>query len=405
VARLAAVTEAALKPNRTLVVAVLGSTQTLAWASSYYLPAILGAPIAAALGLGPSVFFGIFSGSLLLGAAISPWVGRLIDDHGGRAVLTASSAVIAAGLTALALAQGIVSLTIAWAILGVGMAIGLYDPAFATLTRLYGREARAAITGITLIAGFASTVGWPASAWFEHAFGWRAACLIWAGINLFAALPLNWLVIPPAPPLLASGPGDGDALAPEPPRGAMPILACYFCATAFVTGAMAAHLPRFLESAGASEATAIAAGALVGPAQVAARLVEFGLLRWVHPVWSARIAALMHPLGAAALGALGPGGVALFALLHGAGNGMITIARGTLPLAIFGPAGYGLRTGILAAPARVALSAAPFVFGVLLDWIGTFAVLVSAGLSLAAFASLWLLRPRPVAAAAPAASD
>jgi MFS family permease len=394
-----------MRPGRTIVVAALGTTQTLAWASSYYLPAILGAPIAAALGLSANVFFGIFSASLLLGAAISPWVGRLIDDHGGRAVLAASNVVLAAGLAVLGLAQGVVSLTVAWLILGIGMAMGLYDPAFATLTRLYGREARAAITGITLIAGFASTVGWPASAWFEHALGWREACLIWGGLNLFVALPLNWLIIPPAPPLLSSGPGARDTHEPEPPRGAMPILAVYFCATAFVTGAMAAHLPRFLESAGASEAAAIAAGALVGPAQVAARLVEFGLLRAIHPVWSARIAALMHPLGAGVLGALGPGGVALFALLHGAGNGMITIARGTLPLAIFGPAGYGLRTGILAAPSRVALSAAPFVFGVLLDWIGPSAVLVSAGLSLAAFASLWLLRPRPVPAAAPAASD
>jgi MFS family permease len=399
------VRETALTANKTIVVAALGTTQTLAWASSYYLPAILGAPIAAALGLKASVFFGIFSGSLLLGAAISPWVGRLIDDHGGRAVLAASNAVLAMGLAVLGLAQGVVSLTIAWVILGIGMAIGLYDPAFATLTRLYGRNARAPITGITLIAGFASTVGWPASAWFEHAFGWREACLIWAGLNLFAAMPLNWLIIPPAPPLPTRGEGAREAIEPEPLRGAMPILAFYFCATAFVTGAMAAHLPRFLESAGASETTAIAAGALVGPAQVAARLVEFGLFRRIHPVWSGRIAAVMHPLGAAALGALGPAGIALFALLHGAGNGLITIARGTLPLAIFGPTGYGLRTGILAAPARVALAAAPFVFGVLLDAIGTFAVLVSAGLSLAAFTSLWLLRPRPAPVAAPATSE
>ena len=398
-------TEAALKPNRTVVVAALGTTQTLAWASSYYVPAILGAPIAAGLGLPVSVFFGIFSAALLLGAAISPWVGRLIDDHGGRAVLTASNVVLAAGLGVLGLAQGIVSLTIAWFILGIGMAIGLYDPAFATLTRLYGREARAPITGITLIAGFASTIGWPASAWFEHALGWRDACLIWAGLNLFVALPLNWLIIPAAPPLPVPGQEVREPRSAAPPRGAMPIIAFYFCATAFVTGAMAAHLPRFLESAGASEAAAIAASALIGPAQVAARLVEFGLLRAIHPVWSARVAAVMHPLGAVVLGMLGPAGVAPFALLHGAGNGLITIARGTLPLAIFGPVGYGLRIGVLAAPSRVVLSAAPFVFGVLLDWIGTSAVLISGGLSLAAFASLWLLRPRPAPAPAPAASD
>ncbi len=384
----------------------------MAWASSYYLPAILGAPIATALGLPASVFFGIFSAALLLGGAISPWVGRLIDRHGGRAVLAASNVVLAAGLAGLGLAQGVVSLTIAWLILGIGMAIGLYDPAFATLTRLYGSDARASITGITLIAGFASTIGWPVSAWLEHvsawlehAFGWREACLIWAALNLLLALPLNWLAIPPAPLLPATGHAGHDALAAAPPRGAMPILAFYFCATAFVTGAMAAHLPRLFEAAGATAAAAIAAGALVGPAQVAARLVEFSLLRAIHPVWSGRIAVAMHPLGAAILGGLGPAGVALFALLHGAGNGMVTIARGTLPLAIFGPANYGLRTGILAAPSRVALSAAPFVFGLLLDGIGVMAVLVSAGLSLAALASLLLLRPRPAPAVAAAAND
>ncbi len=390
-----------MKSSRVIVVAALGSSQTLAWASSYYLPAILGAPIAAALGLPTSVFFGMFSASLLLGAAISPWVGQVIDRHGGRAVLTASSAVIAAGLATLGLSQGVVSLTVAWALLGVGMAFGLYDPAFATLTRLYGREARPAITGITLIAGFASTVGWPASAWFEHAFGWREACLIWAGVNLFVAMPLNWLVIPTAPPLPPGGQQARDVRDAEPPRGAMPILAFYFAATAFVTGAMASQLPRLLVTGGASEAAAIAAGALVGPAQVAARLIEFGLLRAIHPVWSARIAAVMHPLGAAALGLLGPAGIAPFALLHGAGNGMITIAKGTLPLAIFGPVGYGRRNGLLSVPARMALSAAPFVFGVLLDRMGVAAMLVSAGLSLAAFASLLLLRPRPAPAVAP----
>ena len=391
--------------HRAVVVAALGTTQTLAWASSYYLPAILGAPIAAALGLPTGVFFALFSASLLLGGLLSPWIGRLIDRHGGRAVLTLSNAVLAAGLAGLGLAQGIVGLAVAWLLLGIGMAMGLYDPAFAALTRLYGREARASITGITLIAGFASTVGWPVSAWLDHAVGWRDACLIWAALNLLIALPLNWLLIPPAPPLPPRETKAAGALAAEPPRGAMPILAFYFGATAFVTGAMAAHLPRLLESVGATEAAAIAAGALVGPAQVAARLVEFGLLRAIHPVWSGRIAAAMHPLGAIALGATGPAGVALFAVLHGAGNGMITIAKGTLPLAIFGPDDYGLRTGILSVPARLALAAAPFVFGLLLDNIGASAIVLSAGLSLAALAALLLLRSRPAPAVAAAGND
>jgi len=387
------------------VVSVLGTTQTLAWASSYYLPAVLGAPIAAGLGLSTSVFFGVFSAALLLGAAIGPYVGTLIDRRGGRIILTASNLVLAAGLAMLCLAADVFGLTAAWLVLGVGMAMGLYDPAFATLTRLYGHEARAAITGITLIAGFASTVGWPASAWFEHEFGWREACLIWAGVNLLVAMPLNWLVIPRAPPLQTSRHENRGIDDVPAPRGAMPILAFYFAATAFVTGALQAHLLRFFEMAGASDTAAIVAGTLVGPAQVAARLFEFGLMRALHPVWSARIAVLLHPCGAALLALFGPAAIAPFAVAYGAGNGMITIARGTLPLAIFGPAGYGLRTGLLAAPGRLAVSAAPFLFGLLLDRVGTLAVLLTVGLNLAAFGSLWLLRPRVAPAVAAVAGN
>ena len=189
------------------------------------------------------------------------------------------------------------------------------------------------------------------------------------------------------------------------PRGAMLILAFFFSATRFISGAFSAHLPGLLQGAGASEIAAIAAGALVGPAQVGARLVEFGLLRSFHPLLSARIAAVLHPIGAAFLVVFGPVAAPLFAIFHGAGNGMITIAKGTLPLAIFGPAGYGLRNGLLSVPTRVAESAAPLLFGLLIDRMGVNAVLVSAGLCLAAFASLLLLRVRPTPAAAAAASD
>ena len=157
---------------------------------------------------------------------------------------------------------------------------------------------------------------------------------------------------------------------------------------------MAAHLPGLLQAAGASSTAAIAAASLVGPAQVAARIVEFGLLRSFHPIPLARLASALHPIGAAFLVILGPPGLIAFALLHGAGNGMITIAKGTLPLAVFGPQGYGRRSGLLSAPARTVQAAAPFLFGLLLDAAGSGAVALSAGLCLAAFGSLFLLRPR-----------
>ena len=388
--------------GKTTVVVALGSTQTLAWASSYYLPAILGAPIAQALGLAPSLFFAIFSMALLLSSGLAPLVGRAIDRHGGRPVLALSSAVLAGGLVALGLAHGVAGLCAAWLVLGVGTAMGLYVPAFAALTRLYGIGARGPITGITLFAGFASTIGWPVSAFMLAHYGWRETCLFWAALNLVVCLPVNALLIPPAPaaPSTPRAADRGDvAGGPDPQRAAMLVLMFFFAATRFVSGALAAHLPRLLEGAGASEVAAIAAGALVGPAQVGARLCEFGLLRNFHPLIPARVAALLHPLGAGCLAVLGPAGISLFALLHGAGNGMLTIAGGTLPLALFGPSGYGRRTGLLAVPTRLAEAAAPLLFGLLVDRIGTAALAVSAGLCLAACASLFALRSRAAAAA------
>jgi hypothetical protein len=374
---------------RSLVVAALGTTQTLAWASSYYLPAILADNIAAGIGVSRPWVFGAFSGSLLLSAALGPPVGRMIDQRGGCGVLVASNLVLASGLLALAACNGVVSLIAAWGLLGIGMAFGLYDAAFATLTGLYDREARGPITGITLIAGFASTIGWPLSALLEAQVGWRGTCAAWAAMHVIVGLPLNLLLVPRA--RYHSG-TKHVGFATWEPRKEMMLLAYIFAAGWFVTGAMAAHLPALLEALGATAAQAIAASALVGPAQVAARLAEFMLIRHAHPLISARIAASLHPVGAAIIAATGSSAAVSFALLHGAGNGLLTIARGTVPLALFGPEGYGARTGLLGAPARAAQAAAPFLFGLLLDMMGRAVLLVSGGLCLSALVALLVLK-------------
>ncbi len=310
--------------SRSVVVLALGATQTLAWASSYYLVAILADPVSREMGISATAVFAAFSAALLLSAALGPAVGRAIDRRGGRGALCLSNLVFAAGLALLAAAHGPVLLTVAWLVLGAGMALGLYDSAFATLAGLYGHDARGAITGITLIAGFASTVGWPLTAFPDGAVGWRGACLAWAGLHLLAGLPLNRFLVPPAPP---PPPKDAAASAvneEEAPRGAMALLAFVFAATWVVSTGMAAHLPRLLQAAGASASGAIAAAALVGPAQVAARLVEFGLMRRAHPLASARIATVLHPVGAVALVLFGGPAAAVFTVLHGAGNGLLT---------------------------------------------------------------------------------
>ena len=182
--------------RRSVVVSTLGITQTLAWGSTYYLTAVFADPISVALQLPHVWFFGIFSAALLLSGLLGPLAGRMIDKHGGRDVLAATNLVFAAGLVCLSFASGIGTLALAWALLGIGMGFGLYEAAFATAAGLYGREARNAITGITLFAGFASTVGWPASALFIEHFGWRGACVAWAVLHLVIGLPMNRFLDP-----------------------------------------------------------------------------------------------------------------------------------------------------------------------------------------------------------------
>jgi predicted MFS family arabinose efflux permease len=387
-------------PARHWVVVRLGTAQTLAWASSYYLPALLAQPMARDLGVGTSTIFAAFSLALVVSALLGPLAGHAIDRHGGRPVLLGTNLLFAAGLGALALAQGPVGLFAAWALIGIAMGSGLYEAAFATLVRLYGQGARGAITGITLVAGFASTVGWPLTAWMEATWDWRGACAGWAALHLLLGLPLNaWLprarLRPappaPAPPDLATPP---EAPVPHARRTAL-LLSFVFAATWFTSTAMAAHLPRLLQAQGLPLQAAVAAAALVGPAQVAARLLEFGLLRRMHPLASARLAALAHPTGALLLAWAGGAGSVAFTLLHGAGNGILTIAKGTLPLVLFGSLGYGLRQGMLMVPARVAQAFAPLLFGLLLDHWGTASVAATALLGVACALALWWLKPPP----------
>jgi MFS family permease len=387
--------------RQTGVVIALGSAQTLAWGSTYYLPAILAAPMARELGVSTGLVFGAFSAALVIAAVLGPLAGRRIDLFGGRDVLAVSSLVFAAGLATLGAAQNAAMLLAAWLVIGVGMAMGLYEAAFSTLAGIYGRTARGAITGITLIAGLASTICWPISAYLEAEVGWRIACFIWAAAHIAIGLPLNRFLVPlgtqPVPSLTNQAKDEAPGGSAWPQSHAMPLLALVFAVTWFTSTAMAAHLPRLLQDAGASATAAVAAAALVGPAQVAGRLLEFGVLQRFHPLLSARLAAIGHPIGAFAVMVFGAPAAAVFVVLHGAGNGILTIAKGTLPLAIFGPGGYGLRQGILMVPARFGQAAAPFLFALLMERYGASALLLTAGFGLAGLAALLALTPSSTA--------
>jgi MFS family permease len=375
------------------IILALGTTQTLAWASSYYLPAILADPIARDLGVSSNWIFAAFSASLVISAVLGPRVGRQIDLFGGRPVLTTSNLTMAAGLALLGVATSIPVLLAAWLLLGIGMGCGLYDAAFGALGRIYGDNARRAITGITLIAGFASTVGWPLTAWGLETIGWRDTCFAWALAHILIGLPINFFMLPAVKGAKAAAAASTKPHIPI--DRTMILLAFAFAAAWSVTGGMAAHLPRILESAGATKLQAISAGALIGPAQVAARIVEASFLSRYHPLVSTRLACVMHPIGAAIVALVGGAAASAFAIFHGAGNGILTIARGTLPLVIFGPLNYGYRLGLVGAPARMAQAVSPLAFGLLIDAMGSRVLIVSSALSLSALLALSLLRREP----------
>ena len=405
-----------------VVVAALGTTQTIAWASSHYLPAVLAVPIASDLGIGTSVVFAAFSLALLVSGALGPMVGRMVDRRGGRDVLVASNLILAAGLLLLGAAQGVFTLFAAWLLIGVGIAAGLYDAAFATLVGIYRERSRSAITGITLIAGFASTIGWPVSALIEGNLGWRAVCVFWALMHLLVCLPANRWLLPglatdrPEPVPLAAAPvaaasngvaqhatavGARTAAVARHRRQTVLLLGFVFAASGFVAGAMATQSLRLLEVMGATPAAAIVAGMLIGPAQVAARLLEFWIARRVTPLASARVALALHPVGAVGLLAFGAPAAMPFAMLHGASNGLVTIARGTLPLWLFGPIGYGALLGRIGGFARVVQAIAPFAFGLAIDAFGGAAAAITAGLMSAAVIALLAIRRLPDEAEAP----
>ena len=339
--------------------------------------------------------FAAFSVALLVAAAVGPYAGRLIDHHGGRSVLMVSNLVFASGLLALSQAQQSTHVFAAWAMLGIAMGSGLYEAAFATAVRLYEQKARGTITGITLFAGFASTVGWPLSAYLESTVGWRTTCMTWALLHLVIGLPLNALLPRatmaslPMTPSKAGGPSA--MLSPSQSRRATFLMAYVFAATWFMSTAMAAHLPALLTAAGVAAAAAVGIAALVGPSQVAGRMIEFTFLKNSHPLLSARLAALAHPLGVLGLGIFGSSAALGFAVLHGLGNGILTIAIGTLPLLVFGAEGYGQRQGLLMVPARVMQAGAPFLFGLAVAQWGARSLWFSAFLGLSACAALWVM--------------
>ena len=372
--------------SRGLIVSALGVTQILAWGSSYYLPAVLGRPIAADTGWPLPWVVGGLSLGLAAAGLSSPFVGRAIQAAGGRRVLALSSALLGLGLAGIAVAESLPVYLGAWIVIGLGMGAGLYDAAFATLGRLYLTSARRSIASLTLFGGLASTVCWPLSAFLLEHLGWRGACLVYAGIQLFFALPLHLIVVPrrsslPAIRVDAGEPGKRSTrLIPPEQRLRFLVVASVIALASAISALVSVHLLTFLQNSGMTIAAAVTLGALVGPAQVSARAIEMAFGRYYHPLWTMLAGTVLVTAGVGLLFVEFPI-LSIGLILYGAGIGIESIARGTVPLAIFDPHSYAPIMGSLAMPSLIAQALAPWLGAILVAHGGShlaLAVLVAA---------------------------
>jgi MFS family permease len=372
-------------------VLVLGVTQIVTWGAIYYTPVLIVPLIAKERGWSIAFAMGGFSVGLLATGLVSPYVGRTIDRIGGHVVMGIGSLIGAAGLALITFASHPLAYMAVWVVLGVAMAANLYDSAFATLGRIFGAGARRPITALTLAGGFASTVSWPVTHFLIEGVGWQRTYLIYAAVLLLVCAPLHAFALPryrahtavPAPA------ADGKA-AHLPPNGAAFLLvAAAFTAYAFVPSGLAAHLLAIFAREGIDPTTVVWIGALFGPAQVGARLIEFAFGRNVHPLWVARIALMVLLSGflMLALAGFAVTTAAAFALMFGGANGLITITRGALPLALFGPSGYGRLIGRLAGPFQIMQAAAPLMMAFMVERLSDLMALALA----AAFATTALI--------------
>lgn len=371
-----------------LIVPVLGLGQVVAFASSYYLLGVLADPMARTMRLAPSALFTALSAAFLISAVFSPAAGRWIERSGGRRVQAWAHLAFAAALLTMALSPSAVVLVAGVAALGVGMAIGLYGTAFAILVELHGGAARRSITAVSLIGALGGGLGWPASRLMVEVWDWRYACAVWALFHLALCLPLTLAVLPRLRAATTTNASPGQIRWDR----RMVQIAAVFAGGWMVSTAMGAHLPRLLGQLGLGAGQAAWAAGLMAASAIAARLFDLMILHRSHPVATVRLACLLHPLGAG-LAAWGGARLApLLAVGQGAGNGLLSVAAGVLPLHVFGPERYAARQALLLTPARYLQALAPAAYAVALDASPRVALAVSSLVCLAMCALTFGLR-------------
>lgn len=378
-------------------VCALGIAQITAWGTSYYCLGVLAGPMAVDTGWSRGLVYLGFTVAVLVMGIVSPWAGRTMDRHGARAVMTLGTLLLSAGLYALSWVRSETEYLAVWAFVGLGMRLCLYDAAFAALVQVIPARGRLAISYLTLFGAFASSVFWVIGHYLNEAYGWRQTLVLFSLINLAVCLPLNWLGLArrelaraqAAPEALAHGEApDRPPLEGNPRKHAMILFALVMSLNSFVFGVIAVQLVPLLEAAGLATAAAVWVASTKGLAQFAGRVAEIVFGQNLRAITVARIAIGVLPFSFLLL--LLAGGnfylVALFTLLMGASQGVITIVRGAVPLVFFGAAGYGAVLGLIAAPVLIVSAVSPTLFAMIVDRWGWEA---AQGVLLATSAAAW----------------
>lgn len=380
--------------HRSVVVAGLGIGQILAWGSSYYLLAVLAEPVTADTGWPTTLVVGGLSIGLVISGLVSPWVGSLIGRGHGRRLLALSAILLSAGLSLMAVAPALWVYLAAWLVMGLGMGMGLYSSSFGILGRLYRESARTSITALTLFGGLASTICWPLSTFLVAEIGWRGTCAVYAGLHLTVSLPIYLWVLSGR---YAPAPQEQRGAAPAwsersvQPRGLTLVLVTSIVMLGgLISAIMSVHVFTFLGAAGMGMAAALAVATLVGPSQVGARLIELVIARRHHPIWTMTASVVFVALGLGLLSA-GLSFYALIMVLYGAGIGLASIARGTVPLALFGAEDYAWAMGKIALPAFLVQAAAPSLGAFLIDTVGVSSTLIVLAVAAAVNVALTVL--------------
>lgn len=384
-----------LSPRLGLALSFLGIAQIINWGVTYYTLALIGPHIVIETGWSEAFVYSGFAVATIIMGLASPFSGQAVDRLGGAPVMAIGTLIGVGGVTMLALAYDPIFYMLAWGVIGLAMSACLYDTSFAAIARFAGHATRKAISSMTLIAGFSSTIIWPLTALLLAHFTWREVIFIDAAMMAFISTPLlliglNEGAIKTAQAAHAEARASDQfaavpllhkpLLAEKDFPIAMVLFAFVLTAHGFVVNAMSVHVITLFTDLGIDHSAAVLAGALIGPAQVASRLLELLFGKRLSAIALGLVAVLLLPLSFL-IPVLLPASLVMaasFGLAYGASNGLATIMRGVVPHALFGPEGYGRRLGLIAGPPLIIKAVAPAVFASLIATTGPHGALILA---------------------------